>query len=121
MSRNRGNAFNAAADTGLMAFRYPGEAPDDRPVIRYLRPFWEDGEEALWLKAVHACPLHASKDLDWFAYLREIGKVATGLGAKPPLHVMPRRMSRREQDRRLIELRKQGEANEAEAGGFKVG
>jgi hypothetical protein len=76
--------------------------------IRLTEPFWQPGEEAVWLRAVRACPVSQYGHLDLYAYLREVGVVATGLMAGQPVQPMPRRgLSPRERDARLGVLRAQ--------------
>jgi len=88
-------------------FRQEWEPTDDRPLLVYSEPFWESSEEqAAWVRAVQSCPLAQYGSLDAFAYLAEVGKVATGLRGGVPS--MPRpRMTRRERDERLRALRAQ--------------
>ena len=88
-------------------YREEHEPTDSRPPLKYPEPFFESSEErAAWLRAVQSCPLDQYGSMDVFAYLAEVGKVATGLRGN--VLSMPRqRMSRRERDERLKELRAQ--------------
>ena len=90
-------------------FRHEHEPVDSRPLLFYPDPFWESSEErAAWLRAVDACPLEKSKDLDMFVYLAEVGALALSLPGG--LRKMPRtRLTRAEMDARLRLLREQAE------------
>lgn len=98
-----------AQDTGRMGFRYPAEPHDERPVIVYREPFWKDEDERFaYERAVRLCPLSQYGHLDVFAYLREVGEVATGLEPGRVVQPMPHvHLSRRERDEQLDKLRKQ--------------
>jgi hypothetical protein len=104
-SRGDAQAFNSDPNTGLMAFRYPGEAPDGRPVIAYVHPFWEDRmEEATYEAAVAGHPRRA--DEGPLAYAQRISELVTG--EREQIKRMPRRsLSNRERDERLALLREQ--------------
>jgi len=88
-------------------YRQEWEPTDDRPLLIYSEPFWAGADEqAAWVRAVQSCPLSEYGHLDVWAYLAEVAKVATGLRGGVP--TMPRpRMTRREMDTRLRELRLQ--------------
>jgi len=89
-------------------FRLPGEdthgEPTDRPTVVYREPQWESSAEMnAFLRAVQSCPLAEYGSLDLFAYLAEVGKVATGLPGGVPS--MPRtRLTRRQMDERVRAL-----------------
>lgn len=106
---DEGSAFNANPDTGARGYRMEWEPPDSRPQVYYSAPFWQSSEEeAVWVRAVHHCPLSQYGALDVFAYLRAVGEVATGLWSGRAVQSMPRRgMSGRERDAHLDKLRGQ--------------
>ena len=94
-------------------YRHEWEPTDERPLLLYPEPFYESAEEkAAWERAVQSCPLSEYGDLDAFAYLAEVAKVATGLRGGLP--AMRERMTRRERDERVRALR--GQAAKLERG-----
>jgi hypothetical protein len=95
-------------------YREEHEPTDDRPLLIYPEPFWESSEEmGAWTRAVQACPLAQYGGMDAFAYLAEVGQLATGMPGG--LRKMPRqRMTRRQMDERLKALR--GQARKLEGG-----
>ena len=46
MGRDRPQPFNQN-DTGRMGYRMEWEAPDERPLVVYLEPFWADDTERM--------------------------------------------------------------------------
>jgi len=90
-------------------FRGEHEPTDDRPLVIYPEPFWESSEEmGAWVRAVQSCPPSQSGDMDTFAYMAEVGRLALALPGG--VRKMPRRgLTRAEMDARLKALRAQAE------------
>jgi len=86
--------FNAAPDTGKLAYRNPefDPYPDERPTIYWPHPFWKDEDERLrYERAVHAAPPSQYPSLTLDGYLSEIVKLATGIRPQPGPRAMPKR------------------------------
>jgi hypothetical protein len=72
-------------------FREYDEPTDDRPLRIDRCPFWEPGEDVIWVRAVRACPLREYGSLDVFRYLGEVAKLAQSMDTAPKLRAMPKR------------------------------
>jgi len=99
--------FNAAPDTGRMGFRREGEPQDERPLLYYPYPFWEDETERMTYEdAVEANRIQPGEGA--MTYMARISALVEGKYKRSAVHSMPRRgMSRRERDAQLMKLRSQ--------------
>ena len=89
-------------DTGLMAFRYPDEPLDGRPVLLWSQ-FWSDESERMaYEQAVNEHPKRGDEGA--FSYLARISAIVTGSYQRVGLN-MPRRMSQAEWTRRQNEAK----------------
>jgi hypothetical protein len=68
-----------------------GRHRDNEPRLRIDKPFWKDAdEEARYERAVHFAPPEKHGSMDFYAYLAEIAKIATGIKpTKPIVKPMP--------------------------------
>lgn len=99
-----GEAFNANPDTGRRGFRYEWETPDDRPLVVYLDPLWQDETERMTYE--DACAADRPRDDDTLeGYLSRISAAVEGRYKRLP--VMPRGLAV-SKARRLEASRRQG-------------
>jgi hypothetical protein len=106
--RKGAQAFNSNPDTGRRGYRHEWEQVDERPLLIYPFPFWQDETERMTYEAaVEANPRR--EDEGAMSYMARLSAVVEGKYKRIGLAMPHVRMSRVERDRQLQKLRGQAE------------